>query len=150
MSAHSAPTHPGVHQQQDDGGIAAAGEVTTLAGLQQPRQVLRPNHFNRLLRQLRRAHATHGADLEVTLGHGPLEEGLQAAIAVVGGRWLPASELVGDEGLDVCALELADDERVAVSLTVGGQQPDGVGVGLDGPGALVLGLQGAPEAPVQH
>ena len=112
--------------------------------------MLRPNHFNRLLRQLRRAHAAHGADLEVALGHGPLEEGVQAAIAIVGGRWLPASELVRDEGLDVCALELADDKRVAVSLTVGGKQPDGVGVSLGGPGALVLSLQGAPEAPVQH
>ena len=53
------------------------------------------------------------------------------------GRGLPAGELVGDEGLDVFALELAD-ERMAVSLAVGGEQPDGVGVGLDGPGALVL------------
>jgi len=58
------PTHPSVDQEKDDGGIAAAGEVTTLAGLQQPSQVLWPNHFNRLLRQLRRAHAAHGADLE--------------------------------------------------------------------------------------
>ena len=42
------------------------------------------------------------------------------------------------------------EERLAVGLAVGGQQPDGVGVGLDGAGALVLGLQGAPEAPVEN
>jgi hypothetical protein len=76
--------------------------------------------------------------LEIALGYRPLEEGVQAPVAVVSGRGLPAGELVGDEGLDVCALELAGDERMAVSLAVGGEQPDGVGVGLDGPGALVL------------
>jgi hypothetical protein len=57
--------------------------------------------------------------------------------------------LVGDEALDVHTQELADDERLTVGLAVTGQQPDGVGVGLDGPGALVLGFQGAPEAPVE-
>jgi hypothetical protein len=35
-------------------------------------------------------------------------------------------------------------------LAVGGEKADGVGVGLDGSGALVLGLQGAPEAPVEN
>jgi hypothetical protein len=40
----------------------------------------------------------------------------------------------------VLASELADDERLAVGLIEGGQQPDGVRVGLDGPGALVLSL----------
>ena len=34
-------------------------------------------------------------------------------------------------------------------MAVAGQEPDGVGVGLDGPGALVLRLQDAPEAPVE-
>ena len=58
-------------------------------------------------------------------------------------------ELIGDELLDVLALELAGEERVPVGLAVGGEQPDGVGVGLDGPGTLVLGLQRAPEAPVE-
>ena len=62
---------------------------------------------------------------------------------------LPAAELVGDEILDVLALELAGEQRLAVGLAVGGEEPNGVGVGLDGPGALVLGLQGAPEAPVE-
>ena len=38
---------------------------------------------------------------------------------------------------------------MSVGLAVGGEQPDGVGVGLDGPGALVLGLQGMPEAAVE-
>jgi hypothetical protein len=51
--------------------------------------------------------------------------------------------------LDVLAAKLAGEERVAVGLAVGGQQPDGVGVGLDGPGALVLGFQGAAEAAVE-
>jgi hypothetical protein len=74
---------------------------------------------------------------------------VQAAVAVVGGRWLPAGQLVGDELLDVLASELAGEERLAVGLAVAGKQPDGVGVGLDGPGALVLSLQAAPEAPVE-
>jgi hypothetical protein len=65
---------------------------------------------------------------------------VQAAVAVVGGGRLPAGQLVGDERLDVLALEYAGESRVAVGLAVGGQQPDGVGVGLDGPWALVLGL----------
>jgi hypothetical protein len=67
---------------------------------------------------------------------------------VCGGR-LPAAELVGDEGLDVLAPELAGEDRLAVGLAVGGEQPDGVGVGLDSPGALVLGFQRAAEASVE-
>ena len=86
---------------------------------------------------------------QVALGHGPLEEGVQPPVAVVGGGRLPAGELVGDEGLDVLAAEFAGEDRVAVGLAVGGQQSDGVGIGLDGPGALVLGLQGAAEASVE-
>jgi hypothetical protein len=74
---------------------------------------------------------------------------VQAAVAVVGGGWLPTGELVGDELLDVLAAKLAGEDRMAVGLAVGGEQPDGVGVGLDGPGALVLGLQGAPKASVE-
>jgi hypothetical protein len=61
---------------------------------------------------------------------------VQAPIAVVGGRRLPAGELVGDERLDVLAQELAGEQRLAVGLAVAGEQPDGVGVGLDGPGLL--------------
>ena len=97
------PAHPGVHQEQDDGGVAAAGEVATLADLWQPSQVLRPNGLNRLLGQLRRLHAVHRAGLEVSLDHGPLEEGVQASVAVVGGGRLPADELVGDELLERAA-----------------------------------------------
>jgi hypothetical protein len=64
-------------------------------------------------------------------------------------RRLTTGELVGDEGLEVFASVLAGEEWVAVGLTVAGEEPDGVGVGLDRPGALVLGLQGASEAPVE-
>jgi hypothetical protein len=67
----------------------------------------------------------------------------------VGGSRLPAGELVGDELLEVLAAELVGEEWDAVGLEVGGEQPDGVGVGLDGAGALVLGLQGAAEAAVE-
>jgi hypothetical protein len=74
---------------------------------------------------------------------------VEAPVAVVGGRRLPASELVGDEVLDMLALELAGEERLAVCLAVEGEEPDGVGVGLDGPGALVLGFQSASEASVE-
>jgi hypothetical protein len=67
----------------------------------------------------------------------------------VGSRRLPAGELVGDELLDVLALQLAGEERLAVCLAVESEEPDGVGVGLDGPGALVLGFQRAAEASVE-
>jgi hypothetical protein len=50
---------------------------------------------------------------------------------------------------DVLAAQFAGEDRMAVSLAVGGQQPDGVGVGLDGSGALVLGFQSAAEASVE-
>jgi len=36
-----------------------------------------------------------------------------------------------------------------VCIAVEGEEPDGVGVGLDGPGALVLSFQCASEASVQ-
>ena len=74
---------------------------------------------------------------------------MQAAVAVVGGGRLPAAELVGDEPLDVLAPEFAGERRLAVGLEVGGEEPDGVGLGLDGAGALVLGLQSAAEAAVE-
>jgi hypothetical protein len=61
---------------------------------------------------------------------------VQAPVAVVGRGWLPSGQLVGDEGLDMPALELAGEERLGVRLAVDGQQADGVGVGLDGPGLL--------------
>ena len=54
----------------------------------------------------------------------------------MGGGRLPAGELVGDERLDVRASEFAGEQRAAVGLEVGGEQPDGVGVGLDGGGLL--------------
>ena len=97
------PAHAGVHYQQGDGGVAAAGEVATLTDLEQPGQVLRPNDLDGLLGQLRRPHPLHGVGLQVALGHRPLEEGMQAPVAVVGGGGLPAGELVGDELLDVLA-----------------------------------------------
>jgi hypothetical protein len=90
-----------------------------------------------------------GLASRVALGHGPLEEGVQAPVAVVGGGRLPAGELVGDQLLDVLAAEFAGEDRVAVGLAVAGEEPDGVGVGLDGPGALVLGFQRASEASIE-
>jgi hypothetical protein len=41
----------------------------------------------------------------------------------------------------VLALKLAGGQWAAVGLAIGGEQPDGVGVGLDGVGALVLGAR---------
>jgi hypothetical protein len=75
-----------------------------------PSQLLRrrtelfcPDDTDGLLREAGRSHAVHRAGLEVALGHRPLEEGVETPVAVVGGRRLPASELVGDEVLDVLA-----------------------------------------------
>jgi hypothetical protein len=116
------------------GGVAAAGEVATLTGPEQPSQVLRPNHLGRLLRQSRRLHAVHGVGRQVTLGHRPLEEGVQAPVAVVGGGRLPAGKRIRYEHLDVLTLNFPGHTWVTVGLAVGGKEPDGVGVGLDGPG----------------
>jgi hypothetical protein len=44
-----------------------------------------------------------GLDWRSPLDHGPLEEGVQASVAVVGGGRLPADELVGDELLERAA-----------------------------------------------
>jgi hypothetical protein len=43
------PAHAGVDQEQNGGGVAAAGEVAPLAGPEQPGQVPRPDHLDRLL-----------------------------------------------------------------------------------------------------
>jgi hypothetical protein len=59
-----------------------------------------------LLWQLRRLHPVHGVGFEIALSHGPLEEGVQTSVAVVRCGRLPAGQLVGDERLDVLALEL--------------------------------------------
>jgi site-specific recombinase XerD len=141
--------HAGIDQQQDDGGVAPAGEVAALAGLEESNQLLCPHHADGLLGKVRWLHAVHGAGVEVSFGHRPLEEGVQAAVAVVGGGRLPAGELVGDELLDVLAPQLAGEQRLAVRLAVEGEEPNGVGVGFDGPGALVLGFQRATEASVE-
>jgi hypothetical protein len=105
-----------VDQQQDDGGVAATGEVAPLAGREQPSQVLGPDHVDRLLGELGWLHAVHGAGRQVALGDRPLEEGAQAPVAVVGGGRLPAGELVGDELLDVVAAARAGEQRPAVGL----------------------------------
>jgi hypothetical protein len=103
------PAHPGVHQQQNDRGVAAAGKVPSLAGPEQPRQVHGPDHLDGLLGELWRSHAVHRAGHQVALGHCPLEEGVQAPVAVVGGGRLPAGQLVGDERLEMVTLELAGE-----------------------------------------
>jgi hypothetical protein len=81
----------------------------SLAGPEQPRQVLGPDHLDGLLGELWRSHAVHRAGHQVALGHCPLEEGVQAPVAVVGGGRLPAGQLVGDERLEMVTLELAGE-----------------------------------------
>jgi hypothetical protein len=74
---------------------------------------------------------------------------VQAPVAVVGGGRLPAGQLVGDDLLDVLTPELTGKDWLAVGLAVGGQEPGGVGVGLDGPGHLFSASSVAAEAPVE-
>jgi hypothetical protein len=95
--------HAGVDEQQDDGGVTPAGEVSALTGLEEADELLCPDDTDGLLREAGRLHAVHGAGLEVAFGHRPLEEGVETPVAVVGGRRLPAIKLVGDEVLDVLA-----------------------------------------------
>jgi hypothetical protein len=95
--------HPGIDQEQEDGGVTPAGEVPTLTGLEEADQLLCPDDIDGPLGEVGRLHAVHGAGLKVPLGDRPLEERVETPVAVVGGRRLPASELVGDEVLDVLA-----------------------------------------------
>src|SRR6266508_2804504 len=90
------------------------------------------------------------ARFQLALGDRPTEEGLEAAVAVVGGGGLPAGELVGDEQLDMLARERADRQGMAVGGAELRQQPHRVGVRLDGAVALVLRPEGAAEARVER
>jgi hypothetical protein len=95
--------HAGINEQQDDGGVTPAGEVPALTGLEKADELLCSDDTDGLLGEVGRLHAVHGAGLKVALGDRPLEERVETPVAVVGGRRLPASELVGDEVLDMLA-----------------------------------------------
>jgi hypothetical protein len=139
------PAHASSDQEQDDGGVAAAGEVATLTGLQQPRQVLRPTT----------SIGCSGScgDLIPSIG---LTSRSPSATAHLKKACRPGSgwAVAGFHRANWSAMKAwtcsrwSWPTRSGVRLAVNGQQAD-VGVGLDGPGALVLGLQSAAEAPVQ-
>jgi hypothetical protein len=83
------------------------------------------------LGDLRRPHLGHRGDLDEFLVHGPPEEGLDAGVAVVGGRRPPAVEQVDDERLDVLAMDRLDRPRHALCGQEGGELPARFGVGAD-------------------
>jgi hypothetical protein len=60
-------THPGVYQQQDDGGVTLAGEVPAFTGLEEADELLCSDDTDGLLGEVGRLHAIHGAGLEVSL-----------------------------------------------------------------------------------
>jgi hypothetical protein len=126
------------------------GEVAALAGLQQPAQLLIGQHRRRLVRNVRRVHAGHRADSQLALGHRPLEERLEAPVAVQRRERLPALQLVGDEGPHVVPSDRLDRQRVVALGQEVGQQPDRLGVALDGTLALVLRAERPAEAAVQR
>jgi hypothetical protein len=97
--------NPGVDEQANDRGVARGGEVATVARPQQAAELVVGQHRRRLVRELGRLHAHHRAVFEFAFGEAPLEERLQAPVAVQGGRRLPPLQLVGDEIADVGALD---------------------------------------------
>ena len=72
------------------------GQVATVARLQQAPELVVGQH-RRLVGELGWLHADHGALFEFAFGEAPLEERLEAAVAVQRGSRLPAPRLVGDE-----------------------------------------------------
>jgi hypothetical protein len=70
-------------------------------------------------------------------------EHLEGAVAVGGGRRLPADEQVGQERLDMCPVSFGQPNAPAGEERL--QEPDGLQVGLDRAIGLVLG----PEMPLE-
>jgi hypothetical protein len=68
----------------------------------------------------------------------------------MGGGWLAAGQLIGDERPDVVTGQLVGEHGLIVLAAVRGEESHGVGVRLDGSRALVLLLQRAPEADVER
>jgi hypothetical protein len=97
--------NPGVDEHPDNRGVPAGGEVAAVARLQQPAELLVGEDGRWLVGELGWLHADHRARLEFAFGDAPLEERLQAAVAVQRGGGLPALQLIGDEVADVGALD---------------------------------------------
>jgi hypothetical protein len=142
--------HARIQKQSQDGRVPPVGEVPALAGLQQPPQIVVGQHRRRLVRDVRRVHASHRAGVQLALGHRPLEECLEAPVAVQRREGLPAVELVGDEGSHIVPADRLNRQRVATLGQEVGEQPDGLGVALDGALALVLRAERPAEAAVQR
>jgi hypothetical protein len=132
------------------GGVATVGEVATVARLQEAAELVVGQERWWFVGELRRFHADHRARLEFAFGDAPLEEGLEASVAVQRRGGLPALELVRNEVADVRALDRVHSYRVTSSGEEVGEQPDGLGVALDRALALVLRTEGAAEAGVKR
>ena len=85
----------------------------------------RAEHLDWLLGELWRLHAIHRLAARVAVGHRPRAEGVQAPVAVVGARRLPAGRLIGDQHPGALALEVVAEQWLVVGLAVGGEQPAG-------------------------
>jgi hypothetical protein len=130
--------------------VPPVGEVAALAGFQQPAQLVVGQQRRRLVRDLRRVHAGHRAGVQLALGHRPLEERLEAPVAVQGCERLPALQLVSNEGPYVVSGDRVDGHGMAARGQEVGEQPHGLGVALDRALALVLRAKGSAEAAVQR
>jgi hypothetical protein len=121
----------------------AGVEVLAGAGREQPSQRIIGQDRDQLLGDGRRLHLGHqvGRDLDLTLQPGV--ERLARAVAVGGGRWLPAGEQVGQERLNVCPAGLG--QPTAPAGEEGLQEPDGLQVGIDRAVGPVLGPEMALE-----
>jgi hypothetical protein len=94
----------GVDEQADDRRIPPGGEVATVARPQQAAEIVVGEDGRWVVGELGRLHADHGAPLKFAFGAAPLEERLEAAVAVQGGGGRPALQQVGDGVADVAAL----------------------------------------------
>src|SRR4051794_2754829 len=75
--------HPRIQQQHQNSPVPPLEERLPLARLQEPLQLLLPQHLHRLLRYSRRLHPLHRRPLDLPLLSAPPEELLQALIPVM-------------------------------------------------------------------
>ena len=135
-----AEAHAGVEEQAHDRGVASRHEPGAGARLQQCPSLVLAEHGNRALGHDRRPHLGHRIGVELLLIQAPGEELLECPKPHGGSRCRTGLDLLGDEVLDVMALDLGH-ALDACSGHVIDQLACGFEVGLDGLGRQVAGPQ---------
>ena len=141
------PTHPGIEQQADDGGVAPGLEGGARTCVQDRLDLRLTQDRRWLLGDDRRAHPLHRRGRDFVLALRPAEERLQAPVGERDGRRPLAGILEGDDQrLDVLASDRPQRSRHA-ALGEEAVEPLKCGeVGLDRRRALVRRPQAEPVA----